>query len=154
MNSPEGICTEIKSIINEMKESGNTVFSTKEIEEKAIERTDIRNADSEWKDHIILSLYIAAELSELQMRSILRGKGYYTGRDTDNPVFLNQLFKNSENDKATANAVNIAIAKKKDNMMDNQIYIDGNAEEFGGYLQNPSAEDVMNEIMKELGIKA
>lgn len=149
MKAPTGITTEIKAIINEMKEEGQTIFPTKDIEEKAMERTTLRDADPEWKDHIIMTLYMAIALNDMGMRSILRSKGYYTSKKTDNPIILAQLIRNAGEDMETAQIINDGFKRHQSEMMDGQMYLDSNGE----MTENPSAEDVLDEIRRMLGIE-
>lgn len=149
MKAPTGITTEIKAIVNEMKEEGQTIFPTKDIEEKAMERTTLRDADPEWKDHIIMTLYMAIALNDMGMRSILRSKGYYTSKKTDNPIILAQLIRNAGEDMETAQIINDGFKRHQSEMMDGQMYLDSNGE----MTENPSAEDVLDEIRRVLGIE-
>lgn len=149
MKAPTGITTEIKAIVNEMKEEGQTIFPTKDIEEKAMERTTLRDADPEWKDHIIITLYMAIALNDMGMRSILRSKGFYTSKKTDNPIILAQLIRNAGEDMETAQIINNGFKRHQSEMMDGQMYLDSNGE----MTENPSAEDVLDEIRRVLGIE-
>lgn len=149
MKAPTGITTAIKAIVNEMKEEGQTIFPTKDIEAKAMERTTLRDADPEWKDHVIMTLYMAVALKDMGMRSILRSKGYYTSKNTDNPIILAQLIRNAGGDMETAQIINDGFKRHQSEMMDGQMYLDSNGE----MAENPSAEDVLDEIRRVLGIE-
>ena len=149
MKAPTGIYSELKAIINEMKDSGQTIFPTKDIEAKAMERTMLKDADPEWKDHIIMTLYMAVALKDLGMRSILRGEGYYISKNTENPILLAQLMRNAGGDVEKAQIINDGLKRHQSEMMDGQMYIGADGE----MAENPSADDVLNEIRRVLGIE-
>lgn len=149
MQGTKGICTEISTIIKELRDEGYRVIEKEYIEEELRKRYPIQNIDRETLEHALLDSYMGSALAYYHFYSVIQGERIFVDLDnTDDIGILDQLASNAQISKRAFENLIKRIEMRKENVMANQFVFDEDFELTGEFKRTETDEEMVEALKK------